>query len=99
MIRFGISETEECNYCNRIDTVGDIFFERPTWTTERQQTEGTIRHVILTTTVANMLENEENWKVVETMAPKIMGKKKSHERSSRRANMQSKLGTEELRDL
>ncbi|GJQ65029.1 hypothetical protein Trydic_g7185 [Trypoxylus dichotomus] len=36
--RFGISETDECNYYNGIDTVQHTF-ECPTWAPERQQTE------------------------------------------------------------
>ncbi|GJQ64865.1 hypothetical protein Trydic_g7040 [Trypoxylus dichotomus] len=39
MVRSGISETDECKYCNEIDTVEHTFFECPTWASERQQVE------------------------------------------------------------
>ncbi|GJQ71564.1 hypothetical protein Trydic_g11272 [Trypoxylus dichotomus] len=92
--RFGISETDECNYCNGIDAVEHTFFECPTWAPERQQAERIIGHVTPTTIVASMLENEGNWKAEESMVRKIMGKKESHERSRHRANMQNELRME-----
>ncbi|GJQ74078.1 hypothetical protein Trydic_g19000 [Trypoxylus dichotomus] len=94
MVRFGISETDECNYCNGIDTVEHSFFECPTWAPERQQAEKIIRHVTPTTIGASKPENEGNWKVVETMVRKIMGKEGSRERTRHRANMQSELRME-----
>ncbi|GJQ83279.1 hypothetical protein Trydic_g8871 [Trypoxylus dichotomus] len=94
LCKFGISETDECNYCNGIDTIEHTFFECPTWAPERQQAERIVGHITRTTIVANMLENEGNWKAVETIVRKIMGKKKNHVRSRHRANTQSELRTE-----
>ncbi|GJQ76498.1 hypothetical protein Trydic_g2205 [Trypoxylus dichotomus] len=66
--RFGTSETDECNYCNAVNTVEYTFFEYPTWTPERQQAKRIIGDVTPITIVASMFENEENWKAVEIMA-------------------------------
>ncbi|GJQ70928.1 hypothetical protein Trydic_g845 [Trypoxylus dichotomus] len=82
---FGISGADECNYCNGIDTLEHTFFECPTWAPERQQAAKVMRRVTPTTIVANLLENEGNWKAMETRVRKIMGKKESHERSRHRA--------------
>ncbi|GJQ75832.1 hypothetical protein Trydic_g17901 [Trypoxylus dichotomus] len=74
--RFSISETDECKYSNGIDTVERTFFECPTWATGRQQAERIIGRVTPTTTLASMLENEVNWKAVETGDAKAHGKER-----------------------
>lgn len=73
--RFNLTETEECLYCQLVDTVEHTFFECVRWENERREIENEMGPITPENIVNQMMENEGNWKAIGKFARIIIDQK------------------------
>lgn len=78
--RFGKDTTDECIYCNEVDTVEHTIFECKEWKEYRDKTHRQIGCILSPEILVDkMLESREMWNSIQNMVKEIMSEKEKAE--------------------
>ena len=85
--RFKKDDTDNCIYCQQIDTVEHTIFVCSKWEQSRNETYQKLGHELTPDNIIEtMIENEGNWKEVHKLIRNIMSNKEKDELRRQREN-------------
>lgn len=85
--RIGKTDTDQCRYCNSIDTPAHTLLVCPRWQPERDQVNAAVGTVLSTeNTITLMLHDRNYWKTIHIYIKEIMKTKENEERQELERN-------------